>query len=130
MRYSWQNETPKARINLKLELNTGDMSKKTEILVKLRVACDFSKSRETEPLYEGKKTDLNKLNFDAVFYKYSALVNPNVSNILASDGKEENTSQTFPIMKDFSLEQVSRKISQLKTMLSNCFSEGNLLDIA
>ncbi|EDV4868297.1 type VI secretion system contractile sheath small subunit [Salmonella enterica subsp. enterica] len=130
MRYSWQNETPKARINLKLELNTGDMSKKTKILVKLWVACDFSKSRETGPLYECKKTVLNKHNFDAVFYKYSAPVNPNVSNILASDGKEENTSQTFPIMKDFSLEQVSRKISQLKTMLSNCFSEGNLLDIA
>ncbi|HFZ1002454.1 TPA: type VI secretion system contractile sheath small subunit [Klebsiella aerogenes] len=118
MSYFWQNALSKARINLKLELHTGEMNKKTVIFMKLPVACDFSNSRETAPLYEFKKTYLNKHNLDAMFYEYFPLVNPNVKNTLASDGKEEKTSQTFRIMKDFSLEQVSRKISQLKAMLS------------
>lgn len=111
MRYSWQDALSKARINLKLELHTGKMNMKTIIFMKLSVACDFSNSREIAPLYECKKTDLNKRNLDAVFYEYSPLVNPNVKNTLTSDGREEKTSQTFLIMKDFSLEQVCRKIS-------------------
>lgn len=130
MSYFWQNALSKARINLKLELHTGEMNKKTVIFMKLPVACDFSNSRETAPLYEFKKTYLNKHNLDAMFYEYFPLVNPNVKNTLASDGKEEKTSQTFRIMKDFSLEQVSRKISQLKAMLSMRVWKANLLDTA
>lgn len=130
MRYSWQYALYKARINLKLELHTGEMNMKTLIFMELPVACDFSNSREIAPLYECKKTYLNKHNLDAVFYEHSPLVNPNVKNTLASDGKEEKNSQTFRIMKDFSLEQVSRKISQLKAMLAMRVLKANLLDTA
>lgn len=35
---SFQNEVPKARINLKLDLHTGGASKKTELPLKLLVA--------------------------------------------------------------------------------------------
>ena len=47
---SFQNEVPKARVNLKLDLHTGGASKKTELPLKLLVAGDFSNGQEFSPL--------------------------------------------------------------------------------
>ena len=115
---SFQSEIPKVRINLKLDLHTGGASKKTELPLKLLVAGDFSNSQESAPLSERKKVDLNKNNFDSVLSEYSPNVNLTVKNTLADDGSEDNISLTFRSMKDFTPEQVSRQIPQLKAMLS------------
>ena len=115
---SFQSEIPKARINLKLDLHTGGASKKTELPLKLLVAGDFSNGQESAPLSERKKVDLNKNNFDSVLSEYSPNVNLTVKNTLADDGSEDNISLTFRSMKDFTPEQVSRQIPQLKAMLS------------
>lgn len=82
------------------------------------VAGDFSNSQESAPLSERKKVDLNKNNFDSVLSEYSPNVNLTVKNTLADDGSEDNISLTFRSMKDFTPEQVSRQIPQLKAMLS------------
>lgn len=115
---SFQNEVPKTRINLKLDLHTGGASKKTELPLKLLVAGDFSNGQESAPLSERKKVNLNKNNFDSVLFAYSPKINLTVKNTLADDGSEDNISLTFPSMKDFTPEQVSRQIPQLKAMLS------------
>ncbi|MBS0899780.1 type VI secretion system contractile sheath small subunit [Pantoea dispersa] len=129
---SFQNEVPKARINLKLDLHTGGASKKTELPLKLLVAGDFSHGQATEPLSERAKVNLNKNNFDAVLSEYSPKVTVAVKNTLADDGSEDSISLTFQSMKDFSPEQVSRQIPQLKAMLSmrNLLRDlkANLLD--
>ncbi|WP_367143810.1 type VI secretion system contractile sheath small subunit [Pantoea stewartii] len=129
---SFQSEIPKARINLKLDLHTGGASKKTELPLKLLVAGDFSHGQETAPLSERKKVNLNKNNFDAVLSEYSPKVSLTVKNTLAGDVSEENIRLTFQSMKDFSPEQVSRQIPQLKAMLSmrNLLRDlkANLLD--
>lgn len=129
---SFQNEVPKARINLKLDLHTGSASKKTELPLKLLVAGDFSHGQATAPLSERAKVNLNKNNFDAVLSEYSPKVTVAVKNTLADDGSEDSISLTFQSMKDFSPEQVSRQIPQLKAMLSmrNLLRDlkANLLD--
>lgn len=129
---SFQNEVPKARINLKLDLHTGGASKKTELPLKLLVAGDFSNGQETALLSERGKVSVNKNNFDAVISEYAPKVDLVVRNTLADDGSEENISLTFRSMKDFSPEQVSRQIPQLKAMLSmrNLLRDlkANLLD--
>lgn len=129
---SFQNEVPKARINLKLDLHTGGASKKTELPLKLLVAGDFSNGQETAPLSDRGKVNLNKNNFDAVLSEYSPKVNLTVKNTLADDGSEDNISLIFQSMKDFTPEQVSRQIPQLKAMLSmrNLLRDlkANLLD--
>ncbi|MBZ6391333.1 MAG: type VI secretion system contractile sheath small subunit [Pantoea dispersa] len=129
---SFQNEVPKARINLKLDLHTGGASKKTELPLKLLVAGDFSHGQTTAPLSERAKVNLNKNNFDAVLSEYSPKVTVAVKNTLADDGSEDSISLTFQSMKDFSPEQVSRQIPQLKAMLSmhNLLRDlkANLLD--
>lgn len=57
---SFQNEVPKARVNLKLDLHTGGASKKTELPLKLLVTGDFSHGQEYSPLSERKKVNLTK----------------------------------------------------------------------
>ncbi|EAO8775831.1 type VI secretion system contractile sheath small subunit [Salmonella enterica] len=129
---SFQNEVPKARINLKLDLHTGGASKKTELPLKLLVAGDFSNGQESAPLSERKKISLNKNNFDSVLSEYSPKVSLTVTNTLADDGSEDNISLTFRSMKDFTPEQVARQIPQMKAMLSmrNLLRDlkANLLD--
>lgn len=129
---SFQNEVPKARINLKLDLHTGGASKKTELPLKLLVAGDFSHGREISPLSERSKVNISKNNVDSVLSEYSPKVNLTVKNTLADDGSEDNISLTFQSMKDFTPEQVSRQIPQLKAMLSmrNLLRDlkANLLD--
>ncbi|WP_420899719.1 type VI secretion system contractile sheath small subunit [Escherichia coli] len=129
---SFQREIPKTRINLKLDLHTGGASKKIELPLKLLIAGDFSNGQESVPLSERKKINLNKNNFDSVLFDYSPKVNLIVKNTLADDGSEDSIRLTFRSMKDFSPEQVSRQIPQLKAMLSmrNLLRDlkANLLD--
>src|SRR5690606_16893586 len=71
-------------------------------------------------------------NFDSVLSEYSPIVNITVKNTLAGDGSEDNINLTFQSINDFSPEQVSRQIPQLKAMLSmrNLLRDlkANLLD--
>ncbi|EKM0529446.1 type VI secretion system contractile sheath small subunit [Cronobacter turicensis] len=131
---SFQEEIPKARINLKLNLHTGGAQKKVELPLKLLVTGDFSNGQETNPLSERKKIDVNKNNFDSVLCEFAPVVNLAVENTLAGNGGEENVRLTFRQMKDFEPEQVARQIPQLKAMLAmrNLLRDlkSNLLDNA
>lgn len=113
---SFQNEMPKARTNLMLNLHAGGASKKIELPLKLLVAGDFSNGQEFAPLPERNKVNLNKNNLNLVVSEYSKKNNPTIKNMLADDGSEDNISLTFQGMKDFTPEQVARQIPQLKTM--------------
>ncbi len=115
---SFQNEVPKARINLKLSLHTGGAQRKVELPLKLMTVGDFSNGRENRPLSEREKVDINKNNFDSVLSEFSPQVNLTVENTLANDGSEENIRLDFRNMKDFEPEQVARQIPQLKAMLA------------
>lgn len=132
MAESFQNEVPKARINLKLDLHTGGAGKKTELPLKLLVAGDFSNGQDASQLSDRKKVNVDKNNFDSVLSEYSPKVNLTVKNTLAGDGSEENISLTFRSIRDFSPEQIPRQIPQLKAMLSmrNLLRDlkANLLD--
>lgn len=118
MSQSFQSEVPKARVNLKLDLHTGNAQKKTELPLKLLIAGDFSNGEDNSPLSERKKTDINKNNFNSVLSEYSPKVSFVVKNTLAGDESEENINLNFQDMKDFTPEEVARQIPQLKAMLA------------
>ena len=87
---SYQEEIPKARINLKLALHTGGAQKKVELPLKLLVTGDFSNGQENRPLSERDKINVNKNNLNSVLSELSPSVNLSVENTLAGDGSEEN----------------------------------------
>ena len=132
MSSSFQNEVPKARVNIKLDLHTGGAQKKVELPLKLVVMGDYSNGQESRPLSEREKININKNNFNSVLSEFSPTVNITVENTLAGDGSEESVKLTFSERKDFEPEQVARQIPQLKAMLAmrNLLRDlkSNLLD--
>lgn len=132
MSSSFQNEIPKARVNIKLTLHTGGAQKKVELPLKLVVMGDYSNGQEQRPLSERGKVNINKLNFNSVLAEFNPSLNLTVENTLAGDGSEENVNLAFSEMKDFEPEQVARQIPQLRAMLSmrNLLRDlkSNLLD--
>ncbi|OCQ51219.1 hypothetical protein Ppb6_03628 [Photorhabdus australis subsp. thailandensis] len=134
MAASFQNEVPKARINIKLDLHTGGAQKRVELPLKLLVMGDYSNGQEQRPLSEREKVNINKNNFDSVLAEFSPVVNLTVENTLVEDGSEMNIDLTFRQIKDFEPEQVARQIPQLRALLSmrNLLRDlkSNLLDNA
>ncbi|EPD2882534.1 type VI secretion system contractile sheath small subunit, partial [Klebsiella michiganensis] len=115
---TFQNEVPKARINLKLALHTGGAQKKVELPLKLLTIGDFSNGKEDRPLSERAKINVNKNNFNSVLSEFSPEISLTVQNTLAGDSAEENIQLRFSDMKDFEPEQVARQIPQLRAMLA------------
>ncbi|WP_285129512.1 type VI secretion system contractile sheath small subunit [Leclercia adecarboxylata] len=131
---TFQNEVPRARINLKLALHTGGAQKKVELPLKLLTVGDFSNGKEKRPLSEREKVNVNKNNFDSVLSELNPEINLAVQNTLAGEGSEENIQLQFSSIKDFEPEQVARQIPQLRAMLAmrNLLRDlkSNLLDNA
>lgn len=132
MSNSYQNEIPKARVNIKLDVHTGGAARKMELPLKLLVTGDFSNGQEDRVLSEREKVNVNKNNFDSVLADFSPAVRLTVPDTLAGDGSEQAVNLTFSNMKDFEPEQVARQIPQLKAMLAmrNLLRDlkSNLLD--
>ncbi|RFD24022.1 type VI secretion system-associated protein [Pseudomonas sp. GL93] len=131
---SFQNEVPKARVNIKLDLHTGGAQKKIELPLKLMVMGDYSNGQEQRPLSERSKVDINKNNFDSVLAEFSPSVKLAVENTLVEGNAEASIALTFRNMKDFEPEQVARQMPQLRALLAmrNLLRDlkSNLLDNA
>ena len=131
---SFQNEVPKARVNIKLDLHTGGAQKKVELPLKLLVMGDYSNGKEQRPLSERSKIDINKNNFNSVLGEFQPSIKMAVPDTLAGDGTDTSVSLTFNDMKDFEPEQVARQIPQLRALLAmrNLLRDlkSNLLDNA
>lgn len=111
MSNSYQNEIPKAPLNLRFDLHTGGTAKKTELPLQLVVTGDFSNSAEDRPLSERKKINVNKNNFNsAPEVKFS------VPNTPAANGSEDSLQLIFCDRKDFEPEQVARQIPQMPAL--------------
>lgn len=134
MANSFQNEIPKARVNIKLDLHTGGARKKVELPLILMVMGDYSNGQENCPLSEREKININKNNFNSVLAEFTPALNLTVENTLAGDKSEESIKLNFKDMKDFEPEQVARQIPQLRAMLAmrNLLRDlkSNLLDNA
>lgn len=131
---SFQNEVPKARVNIKLDLHTCGAQKKVELPLKLLVMGDYSNGTEQRPLSERSKIDINKNNFNSVLSEFQPSIKMAVPDTLAADGTDTAVSLTFNDMKDFEPEQVARQIPQLRALLAmrNLLRDlkSNLLDNA
>ncbi len=129
---SFQNEIPRARVNIKLDLVTGGAQKKVELPLKLLSVGDFSNGKAEGALSEREKLNINKNNFNSVLADLNPEVNLTVKNTLANDGSEENIHLHFQDMKDFAPEQVAKQIPQLRAMMAmrNLLRDlkSNLLD--
>ena len=131
---SFQNEVPKARVNIKLDLHTGGAQKNTELPLKLMVMGDYSNGKEQRPLSVRGKVGINNNNFDSVLAEFSPTLKLAVENALLNDAADTSVELSFQSMKDFEPEHVARQIPQLRALLAmrNLLRDlkSNLLDNA
>lgn len=129
---SFQNEVPAARVNIKLDLHTGNAKRKLNS--SLLAVGDYSNGKEQRPLSERDKIDINKNNFNSVMAEFSPAVNLTVEDTLNGNGNEQNIALEFKSLKDFEPEQVAKNIPQLRVLLAmrNLLRDlkSNLLDNA
>ncbi|MHC6225412.1 type VI secretion system contractile sheath small subunit [Pseudomonas sp. X10] len=129
---SFQNEVPKARVNIKLDLHTGGAQKSVELPLKLMLMGDYSNGREQRSLSGREKVDINKNNFDSVLAEYAPSLRLSVPDALASAEADMAVELCFEGMRDFEPEQVARQIPQLRALLAmrNLLRDlkSNLLD--
>ncbi|PRY06558.1 type VI secretion system contractile sheath small subunit [Paraburkholderia sp. BL25I1N1] len=134
MAESFQNEVPKARINIKLDLHTGGAQKKVELPLKLLVMGDYSNGQDTRVLAERAKVDINRNNFNAVLAGYNPKAKIAVENTLAGDGSELPVDLDFKSMDDFKPDAVAGKVPELRALMAarNLLRDlkSNLLDNA
>ncbi|CAE6844728.1 hypothetical protein R75461_07192 [Paraburkholderia nemoris] len=126
----FQNEVPRARVNIKLDLHTDGAQKKVELLV----MGDYSNGQDNRPLAERAKVDINKNNFNAVLGEYRPKAKIAVENTMASDGSELPVDLEFTSMDDFRPEVVASKVPELRALMAACNLlrdlKSNLLDNA
>ncbi len=129
---SFQNEVPKSRVNLQLDLHTGGAGKKSELPLKLLAVGDFSNGKEQRSLSERNKININKNNFDSVMAELLPTVDLLVESTLSGEARIENIKLNFGSVKDFEPEQVARNIPSLRALISmrNLLRDlkSNLLD--
>lgn len=134
MSESFQNEVPKARVNIKLDLHTGGAQKKVELPLKLLVMGDYSNGQETRALAEREKVSVNKNNFNSVLADYNPKARIAVENTLAGDGSELPVDLDFKSMDDFKPEVVASRVPELRALMAarNLLRDlkSNLLDNA
>ncbi|CAI8801326.1 type VI secretion system contractile sheath small subunit [Pseudomonas sp. IT-P176] len=129
---SFQNEVPKARINIKLDLHTGGAQKKVELPLKLMVMGDYSNGQELRPLSQRTKINVDRNNFDSVLAEFAPDLKMAVPYTLTQDGSQTVIELKLRNLKDFEPEQVARQIPQLRALLAmrNLLRDlkSNLLD--
>ena len=134
MAESFQNEVPKARVNIKLDLHTGGTQKKVELPLKLLVIGDYSNGQETQALAEREKVSINKNNFNSVLAYFNPKARIAVENTLALDGSELSVDLDFKSMDDFQPEVVASCVPELRALMAarNLLRDlkSNLLDNA
>lgn len=134
MSESFQNEVPKARVNIKLDLHTGGAQKKVELPLKLLVMGDYSNDQSVAPLAERTKVSIDKNNFNSVLEELNPKAKLAVENTLAGDGSELPIDLDFKSMDDFKPDVVAGKVPELRALMAarNLLRDlkSNLLDNA
>jgi type VI secretion system protein ImpB len=134
MAESFQNEVPKSRINIKLDLHTGGAQKKVELPLKLLVMGDYSNTQDNRALADRTKVAIDKNNFDAVLADYNPRARIAAENTLAGDGSELAVDLDFKCMDDFKPDVVAGRVPELRALMAarNLLRDlkSNLLDNA
>ena len=129
---SFQNEIPKARVNISLDVETYGAKRKVELPHKALVIGDFSMSKAQRRVGEQERININSSNIDQVMTDLAPAVNFAVPNKITNDGSELRINIKFNNFKSFHPEQVARQVPELAGLLAmrNLLKDlkSNLLD--
>jgi len=118
MAQSFQREKPPARINLFLEVDTGDAQEKLELPLRLLVMGDYMGRKDSTPVADREILNLNKDNFETVLSSMDIKLDYTVQDTLKGGDEDMKVSLDIDSMKSFSPEEVAKQVPQLNHMMS------------
>ncbi len=129
---SFQNEIPKARVNITLDVETNGARKKLELPLKLLVMGDFSNRKSTTRIADRERININKVNLESVLAQFSPSTSFSVPNMIAGDDSDLHVDLKFDSFSSFHPEQVASQVPELHKLLAmrNLLKDlkSNLLD--
>ncbi len=132
MAESFQNEIPKSRVNITLDVETGGARKKLELPLKLLAVGDFSNGKTKGRVADRERININNNNLENVLTELAPEVNYTVKNVISEDAGDIAVKLKFEKFKSFHPEEVAKQIPELYNLLAmrNLLKDlkSNLLD--
>lgn len=117
MAKSFQHQKPPSRIDLTLDVATGDAKEKVELPLRLLVMSDLTGKKEDTPLSEREVISVTDNNFDDVMESYDLDLECVVPNNLRGEG-DMKVELEFDNLDDFEPEQVAQQVPELSRLLA------------
>jgi len=118
MAESYQNEIPKARINITLDVEIDGACKKKELPLKMLVLGDFSNGKTTGPVADRDRINVNKNNFNSVLKDMSPEINVTVPNRIKNDDSDIRVDLKIDSLKQFHPEQITKQVPELQRLIA------------
>lgn len=117
MAKSFQHEKPPSRVNLFLEVATGDAKEKIELPLRMLVMSDLTGEASDTPVEDREIISVNKNNFQDVMRSFDLGLKYTVENKLTGEGEIE-VDLDFDDLDSFRPEQVARQVPELSRLLA------------
>jgi type VI secretion system protein ImpB len=117
MAKSFQHQKPPSRIDLTLDVATGDAKEKVELPLRLLVMSDLTGKKEDTPISEREVISVTDNNFDDVMESYDLDLECVVPDNLRGEG-DMKVELEFDNLDDFEPEQVAQQVPELSRLLA------------
>ena len=115
---SIQQELPKARVNIALDVVTNGAQKKTELPFKLLVLGDYGNNKSAQSLSQLKRVNVNKYNFNQVLGELAPHIRCSVPNRLNDKGGDLLVDVCIDDMSKFHPDCLIHEIPELKRLIA------------
>ncbi|WP_105011267.1 type VI secretion system contractile sheath small subunit [Salinibacter sp. 10B] len=117
MSKSFQHQKPPSRVDLTLDVDTGDASEEVELPLRLLVTSDLTGKKEDVPIDEREIVSVTDSNFEEVMESYDLSLEYSVPDRLTGDG-ELAVDLEFDTLDSFEPEAVAQQIPELSRLLA------------
>ncbi len=117
MSKSFQHQKPPSRVDLTLDVDTGDANEEVELPLRLLVTSDLTGEKEDIPLDEREIVSITDNNFEEVMESYDLSLEYNVPDRLTGEG-ELRVDLDFDSMDSFEPEEVAQQVPELSRLLA------------
>ncbi|NTS77907.1 type VI secretion system contractile sheath small subunit [Catenovulum sp. SM1970] len=114
---TFQNEIPRSRVNISLELDTNGASRSSELPLKMLLVGDYSNGQNDIDFEERERISISKNNLDEVLKDMAPKAQFQVENQISGDGTI-GVNLTFDSYKSFDPEDVASQVPELNKMMA------------
>jgi len=114
----FQNEIPRSRINITLDIETNEGRKKKELPLKLLVMGDFSHRQSSARIADRERINITKENLDRVLKDITPKLRFTVNKAIKNDNSRLQVDLAVESMKGFLPEEIVKQVPELRNLLA------------